>query len=225
MTRAFALGPATAVFTDRSDGDLGHAGEYVHRVHPDIEARRRAVVDAPWTWLRQEHGDNVVRVTEPGGLAGTRADAAVTDRAGCALAVLTADCAPVVLASAEGAIGVAHAGWKGLLAGVLQRTVKELRALGATDVEALIGSCIGPECYEFGAEELGRVTDRYGAAVAGQTSRGTLALDLPAAVRVALAEQGVTNVAEVGVCTACSSAHFSWRARRERQRQAAVVWR
>ncbi len=153
------LGRAHVRFTDRDEGDMGHGGAYVHEVHPDVEARRRRVVDLPWTWLRQVHGEDVVRVDAPGEGAGSRADAVITDRPGCALAVLTADCAPVVLVSEEGAIGVVHAGWKGALAGVLQRSVKELRALGATQLRAVIGPCIHAECYEFGEEDLSRVVD------------------------------------------------------------------
>src|SRR5256885_1260185 len=120
---------AEVVFTDRAAGDLGHAGEYVHAVRPEVEARRRAVVDLPWTWLRQVHGDRVVVVTEPGGGAGQRADAAVSARPGCALAILTADCAPVALV-ADGVVGVAHAGWRGLVDGVLERTVEAVLACG-----------------------------------------------------------------------------------------------
>jgi YfiH family protein len=222
---ACRLGPAQVRFTGRAEGDMGHGGGYVHSVRADVAARRREVVDLPWTWLRQVHGDGVVTVELPGGGAGTAADGLVTDLPGTALAVLTADCAPVVLASPEGVIGAAHAGWAGLLAGVVQRTVKEMRALGATDVEAIVGPCIGPECYEFGADDLARLTDRFGPDVEGRTRGGTPALDLRAAVRAALGEQGVDEFDAVDVCTACSADLFSWRARRELQRQAAVVWR
>ena len=220
-----AIGPAQVAFTDRSDGDIGHGGAYVHSVNYDVEARRRQLVDLPWTWLRQVHGDEVVHVAAPGDKAGSPADAAVTAQPGCALAVLTADCAPVALASPEGVVGVVHAGWKGALAGVLQRSVKELRALGATEVRAVIGPCIRSGCYQFGEHDLARLVDRYGPGVAARTADGDPALDLPAAVRAALAEQGVDAVDDVGLCTACSANHFSWRARREQQRQAAVVWR
>ncbi|MDQ4098434.1 MAG: polyphenol oxidase family protein [Actinomycetota bacterium] len=222
---ACRLGPAQVRFTGRAEGDMGHGGGYVHSVRADVAARRRAVVDLPWTWLRQVHGEGVVTVETPGAGAGTEADGSVTAVAGTALAVLTADCAPVALASPEGVIGVAHAGWAGLLAGVVQRTVKEMRASGATDVRALLGPCIRAECYEFGAEDLERFADRFGPDVAARTGDDTPALDLPAAVRAALAEQGVHDVDDVGVCTACSDDFFSWRARRELQRQAAVVWR
>ena len=225
MTLAFRLGPAHVRFTDRGDGDMGHGGAYVHAVEPDVLARRRAVVDLPWSWIRQVHGDAVLNVDTPGDGAGTEADAAVTAASGAAIAVLTADCVPVVLASPEGVLGVAHAGWSGLLAGVVQRTVKEMRALGAGDVSALVGPCIGAECYEFGTEDLERMTDRFGSDVAARTAAGTAALDLRAAVRAALGEQGVDDVGDVGICTACSADHYSWRARRELGRQAAVVWK
>jgi len=202
------IGGADVVFTDRAAGDLGHAGEYVHAVRPEVEARRRAVVDLPWTWLRQVHGDRVVVVDEPGGGAGQRADAAVTDRPGCALAILTADCAPVALIASDGVVGVAHAGWRGLVGGVLERTVQVMRAGGASDVRALLGPCIRPGCYEFGADDLAQVARRLGDGVRATTASGAPALDVPAAVRAALGRVGVVDVDDVGVCTACSLVHF-----------------
>lgn len=212
-------------FTGRPDGDMGHGGEYVVEVTPEVAARRRAVVDLPWTWLRQVHGPDVVTVHAPGGLAGSRADAAVTATAGCALAVLTGDCAPVALASAEGVVGVAHAGWIGLQAGVVERTVEAMRALGATEVRAVLGPCVRPDCYEFGADLLDRFAARLGDGVRGLTAMGAPALDVPGAVCAALARVGVADVADVGRCTACEPDYFSWRAGRELQRQAVVVWR
>ena len=219
------VGDANVVFTTRADGDLGHGGGYVHAVRSDVEARRRAVVDLPWTWLRQVHGDRVVEVGEPGGACGERADAAITDRAGCALAILTADCAPVALVAPEGVIAAVHAGWRGLAGGVLERTVEAMRARGATDVRAQLGPCIHAECYEFGATDLDRVAQRLGDGVRATTRRGAPALDVPAGVRAALGRVGVDELDDVGVCTACSPAHFSHRARRELARQALVVWR
>ncbi len=125
----------------------------------------------------------------------------------------------------EGVIGVAHAGWRGVAAGVIEATVAEMEALGATGIEAAIGPCIHAECYEFGPAELDGVAARLGDAVRATTAGGAPALDLPAAVRVALERAGVETVGDVGVCTACSPTHFSWRARKETQRQATVVWR
>lgn len=220
-----SLSSGHVAFTGRGEGDMGHGGAAVEQVSREVEARRRAVVDLPWTWLHQVHGADVVRVTRPGDGAGTRADAAVTAEEGCALAVLTADCAPVALASSEGVIGVAHAGWRGVAAGVIEATVAEMEALGATAIEAAVGPCIHAECYEFGATELDAVTARLGDTVRATTAAGTPALDLPAAIRIGLERAGVETVVDTGVCTACSPDHFSWRARAEKQRQATVVWR
>ena len=215
---------ARARFTGRPEGDLGHGGVYVTEVAPDVAARRRTVLDLRWTWLRQVHGDTVVRVDGPGEKAGTVADAAVTTEADCALAVLTADCAPVALASPKGVIGVAHAGWAGLAAGILERTVATMRTLGATTVTATLGPCIGPECYEFGAEDLERVVAAVGPEVRTTTRQGRPALDLATGVRAVLGREQV-EVDDRSVCTACTLDYFSWRARREQQRQAAVMWR
>ena len=213
---------ARARFTGAAEGDLSVAGH----VEPDVLAeRRRAVVDVPWTWLRQVHGAGVVVVDRPGAGAGAEADAAVTAIAGAALAVHTADCAPVALASPEGVLGAAHAGWRGLVAGVLEGTVAAMRGLGATDIVAVVGPCIRAGCYEFGVDDLDLVADRLGPAVRGVTSTGAPALDVPAGVRSALRSIGVVDVRDAGVCTACSTGHFSHRARGDVARQAMVVWR
>ena len=225
LLHPLSLSSAQLAFTGRAEGDMGHGGGAVIDVRPDVAARRRAVVDLPWTWLRQVHGAGVARVNGPGDAAGARADAVVTAEAGCAIAVLTADCAPVALASVEGVIGVAHAGWRGAAAGVVDTTVTEMRRLGATAIEAVIGPCIRPECYEFAPVDLDAVAARMGDAVRATSAAGTPALDLPAAVRVALDRADVDRITDVDVCTACSPDHFSWRAGKERQRQAAVVWR
>ena len=205
---------------------MGHGGRYVETVSPEVETRRRAVVDLPWTWLRQVHGDRVVQVRAPGEWWGERADAAVTTVPGCAIAVFSADCAPVVLGSPEGVVAVVHAGWRGLRAGVLERAVESMRSLGASTVAAHLGPCIHAECYEFGADDLDSVAARLGDSVRATTTTGAPALDVPAAVRSALAAVGVgsAHVDDVDVCTACSPDHFSWRARREMGRQAAVAW-
>lgn len=204
---------------------MGHGGAYVTEVAPDVEARRRAVKDAAWTWLRQVHGDTVITVSDPGAGAGSKADASVSTTEGCVLAALTADCAPVALVSPEGVIAAVHAGWRGLIAGVLQRAVDTVRGLGATDIHAVLGPCIHAACYEFGADDLDSVAASLGDGVRASTTDGRPALDVPAAVASALRQAGVTQLADVDVCTACSDDYFSWRARRDLARQAMVVWR
>lgn len=188
-------------------------------------ARWQEIAPRPWSWLRQVHGAGVVAVGEPGGGAGQRGDGLVSAHFGACLAVFTADCAPVALASPEGVMGVAHAGWRGLLAGVVGTTVRAMRALGATDVVAGLGPCVHPGCYEFSARDLDMVAAALGDAARGETAAGRPALDLPGAVRAALAAAGAELVAEVDSCTACSPDLFSHRAGADRARQAVVVWR
>jgi YfiH family protein len=107
--------------------------------------------------LKQVHGTTVMTVTgpawEPG--AGPDADAMVTDRRGAVLGIVTADCAPVLLADAEaGVVGAAHAGWRGAGAGVLEATIAAMRALGAlpSRIRASIGPSIRQPSYEVGPD-------------------------------------------------------------------------
>jgi hypothetical protein len=185
----------------------------------------RALADVPWTWLRQVHGSEVVVVERPGAQRGREADAAVTVCPDAGLVVLTADCAPVGLASPEGVVGVLHAGWRGLMGGVVEATVGAMRALGATRIEAGLGPCIWPHAYRFSDEDLTAAVSVLGPAVRGVDADGHAALDLPAAVAVALERAGAALVANARICTHCSDDHWSWRARRDRGRQATVVWR
>lgn len=206
-------------FSRRGDGDFGIDGD------PELLARRRqALAPGAWTWLRQVHGGDLVVVAEPGDHAGAEADAAVTDVAGAVLAIHTADCAPVLLAADDGSVvGAAHAGWRGLLAGVLEATVGAMGRLGATGITAHVGPHIRARCYEFGATDLDAVADRYGPRVRGETAAGAPALDVTAAVRLALEPLGVI-VEDHGGCTACEPArYFSHRARADTGRMAATV--
>jgi YfiH family protein len=183
------------------------------------------VLDRPWSWLRQVHGDQVVVVDAPGARAGEEGDALVSAAAGTALSVFTADCAPVALAGADGVIGVAHAGWKGLVAGVIPSTVERMRALGAGEITAALGPCIHAECYEFSPTDLDLVAGHLGDGVRSHTSGGRAALDMQAAVGAALERAGVALVHDAGVCTACAaSEYYSHRARVETERQATLVW-
>lgn len=210
-------GPVHHLFTDRRHGDLAVGHEI-----GVLDARRGAIAPVPWTWLRQVHGAEVMTVTAPGEGAGRAADAAVTTTAGAVLVVQTADCAPVLF-SGNGGLGVAHAGWRGIVDGVLEATVAALIDLGATPDRAVLGPCIRAGCYEFGPTDLDVVADRYGPAVRAETSGGAPALDVAAAVRVALDRQGI-ELDDHGVCTACSSQHWSHRARQDAERQALVAW-
>ncbi len=217
---AIALGPALVRWTGRGEGDMADPTG----TDPIVRSRRDAVVPRPWTWLVQVHGAEVVVVDAPGGAAGRVADAAATTAPGAALAIFTADCAPVTFASPEGVIGAAHAGWRGLVAGVIEETASTMRRLGASSIVAALGPCIHAGCYAFGSEDLDTAANRLGSSVRGETRDGRPALDIPQAVRVALERAGAELVVDAGICTACSAEHWSWRARHDRQRQATVVW-
>jgi YfiH family protein len=173
-----------------------------------------------WVWLDQVHGSDVVTVTTPGVRA--TADAAVTAVPGVPLVVLTADCAPIAIAD-ERAVGVIHAGWRGLLAGVVPAAVEALRAVGRGRVRAAIGPCIRPSHYEFGADDLATVADRFGPAVVAETVDGRPALDLAAGVRAAFAECGVDDVRDEGACTFSDVRYFSHRRDGMTGRQAVVA--
>jgi len=178
---------------------------------------------ADWVWLRQVHGHDVVTVAAPP-VDPPEADAAVTTSVGLPLVVMTADCAPVALAS-PGGVAVVHAGWPGLEQNVLGAAVAALRAVAPGPVTAWLGPCVHPARYEFGADLLGRLVHHLGPEVASVTDAGTPALDIPAAVRVSLARAGVEAVTDVGVCTASSPEHFSHRRDGVTGRQAVVVVR
>ena len=206
----------------RAGGRRG--GDFAGPLDDGSIAAQRSLADAPWTWLHQVHGNRVVVVERPGEGRGREADAAVTACRGAALVVRTADCAPVGLGSAEGIVAAVHAGWRGLMAGVVEETVAVMRSLGATSIEAALGPCIAPHAYRFSTPDLERVAARYGPRVVASDDAGYPALDLPEAVRAALARVDATLVADARVCTHCSSDHWSWRANGDKARQATVVW-
>lgn len=166
----------------------------------------------------------MVTVTRPGEHVGSSADAAVTIHPGCALLVRTADCAPVALLAAE-SVGLAHSGWRGLRAGVIEATVARMRALGATDVEAVVGPCISADAYDFDGPELAALVDRYGPTLASRSARGAAALDLRAGVFAAVAAAGARTGDGSVPCTAGEPERwFSHRARGDTGRQATFVW-
>jgi YfiH family protein len=186
--------------------------------------------------LRQVHGSQVVvvdRAPPPGARRWVapapgdppEGDAVVASDDTWVLAVLTADCAPVALGSPEGVHAAVHVGWRGIVAGVVPHAVKAMTSLGTSTVVAAVGPCIGPCCYEFSARDLDVVTRTAGTGARSRTTAGQLSLDLPAAVRGQLVASGAVVVAEADTCTACTSGHFSYRARGDEARQALLVWR
>jgi YfiH family protein len=185
-----------------------------------------AALPAPPRWLRQVHGIAVHEAhstpigTEP------EADAAVTTQSGVVLAVLTADCLPVLFCAEDGsAVAVAHAGGRGLAAGVLESTIASLR-VAPSRLIAWIGPAIGGASYEVGDEVRGAFVDaEAGAAGAFVATRpGHWCCDLPALARRRLVAAGVTRVQGGGFDTFRDARFYSYRRSRETGRFATLVW-
>jgi len=140
-----------------------------------------------------------------------------------AIAVFTADCAPVGLSSPEGVAAIVHAGWRGVTGGVVEAAVATMRSLGATDVSAVLGPCIRPHAYRFSEADIALVAARLGPTVRSVDDQGRPALDLPAAVRAALDRSGARLLEDAGTCTHCSPHHWSWRAAAGPGRQANLL--
>jgi YfiH family protein len=194
------------------------------------QRRLEAYLPAPPAWLDQVHGTGVTvlrRSTHP---VTPIADAAVTSERGIVCAVLTADCLPVLFANRSGtAIGIAHAGWRGLAAGVLEATIARLADLRtqAHDLVAWLGPAIGPAAFEVGDEVRAAFVARDPGALAcfAPQRGGKWLADLYALARRRLAAAGVTHVSGGGWCTRTDAMRFfSYRRQRESGRMAALVW-
>jgi YfiH family protein len=197
------------------------------------ENRRRLAewlaLPSPPRWLDQVHGTAVHRARAgPAPALEPQADASVTDVPGVVLAVLTADCLPVVFAARDGGeVGVAHAGWRGLAAGVLEATVAALQTPPAQLV-AWLGPAAGPQAYEIGAEvrEAFVATDPGAAAAFVATRPDHWRVDLYALARRRLAAAGVAAVYGGNRCTISEPASFFSHRRDGRSgRLATLVWR
>lgn len=151
------------------------------------------------TWLHQVHGDRVVRL-QPGRPHDndTQADALVSDDPARAISVRVADCVPVLLSSADGKIvSAVHAGWRGVVAGVVVEAVREMtrdRALPASQLTAAIGPSIGPGAFEVGPEVLEEFIKGFGAeAPIRRRNDGKGNVDLREALRRQLVASGLTD--------------------------------
>jgi polyphenol oxidase len=203
-----------------------HAGDDPEAVRTN---RRRFVeacgLPAEPPWLRQVHGTHVVA---EGAEPDQPADAIVSDRPGAVCAVLTADCLPVVFASGDGGeIAAAHAGWRGLAAGVLEAAVAALTA-PAKDVLAWLGPAISQAAFEVGGEvrEVFVQGDPGAAGCFRQNERGRWQADLYGLARLRLERCGVTQVFGGGRCTFGEpDAFFSYRRDGQCGRLATFVYR
>jgi hypothetical protein len=206
-----------------------HVGDVPQAV-AENRARLRAELQLPTAplWLSQVHGCDVAVADATGAsLVAPVADAAVTSRPGQVLAVLTADCLPVLLCDRAGrSCAAVHAGWRGLERGVLEAAVKQLHVPPAA-LLAWLGPAIGPECFEVGPEvRAAFVGADAGAAEAFVSGAGDRWFaDLFTLARRRLAALGVTEVSGGGLCTASDPGRFySYRRDGRTGRMATLIW-
>ena len=204
MIRPPGLGGAA--FSTAADGDL----------RGDLRRRRRFAnslgISGDWATVSQVHGAHVVEAHRDGDLGS--ADGIFTKQPGVPIAVFAADCVPVVLESEVG-VGVAHAGWRGLVGGVVEAVRVAMSQAGAPARRAAIGPSIGPCCYEVGPEVIEKLS-----AFGNTTTWGAPSVDLRAA---AISQLGDLAVEDVSVCTHHGDG-FSHRRDKTTARHATVAW-
>ncbi|CAL9315384.1 peptidoglycan editing factor PgeF [Streptomyces sp. SudanB182_2057] len=207
-------------------GAVGDAPEAV-RSNRELAAKSLGLDPDLVVWMNQVHGADVAVVDEPWGEGPVpEADAVVTTRRGLALAVLTADCVPVLLVDpVAGVVAAAHAGRPGMVKGVVPAAVRTMVRLGAEPdrIIARTGPAVCGRCYEVPEAMRAEVAAVEPAAHA-ETSWGTPAVDVNAGVHAQLDRLGVCDRARTPVCTLESQDHFSYRRDRTTGRLAGYVW-
>ena len=178
-----------------------------------------AKITGPVQFMNQVHGDEVVEVKTLGD--DPTADALITTVPGIALALMVADCIPLLLSS-SGVVGAVHVGRRGLMNSVAIKAVEAMRALGAGQIHAQLGASICGRCYEVPQEMADEVTVKHPAA-SSLTNNLTPALDLPRALIADLVASGVTYEASP-ICTLENNEYFSYRRHNITGRNAGVVW-
>lgn len=226
----FSLPPFAA---DDGSGGLNlaqHVGDYAASVERNRVALRSHLPSDP-QWLNQVHGTMVFEAHA--GLVSTvppTADASVTTDLNVVCAVLTADCLPVLFCDPRGGhVGAAHAGWRGLAGGVLQRTVAAMRSAGADDIWAWLGPAIGPNRFEVGEEVRTAFCNQDAASASAFVSiaghPGKYLANLYALAQLALREAGVTAVTGGDQCTVSQPQdYFSFRRDQRCGRMASMIW-
>lgn len=182
-------------------------------------------------WLNQVHGDDCVRADASSCGSQPQADAAWTNRRGVGLAIQSADCVPIALATADGQrIGAAHGGWRGLTSGVVKSVVAAMRRDGSTTpLIAWIGPAIGPDAYEVGQDVHAAVRAATSPSLAGRFFRATdqpskWHLNLFSLTEWLLRQAGVERIACERICTWSNANLYSHRRDGATGRMATVVW-
>jgi YfiH family protein len=190
------------------------------------QLRSAARLPAEPDWLEQVHGVAVADLDQP--MVSKTADAAVTRQVGRVCAILTADCLPMILAARSGeSVAAAHAGWRGLAAGVIESTVRAL-GLPGEQLQAWLGPAIGPKNFEVGTEVREALVAGDAAAESAfrPNARGRFMADLGLLAKQRLERLGVHRIYGGGDCTyADPKRFFSHRRDGLTGRQATLIWR
>lgn len=204
----------------------GHVGD-----NPDAVARNRqllleeAGLPAMPQWLDQVHGTEAVRLTA-GGSTPLRADACITNQPGVVCAIMTADCLPVLFCSQDGTeVAAAHAGWRGLCAGVLENTLAQFRS-PPDQIHAWLGPAIGPDAFEVGAEVRQAFMAQDPRAVqAFRPSGDRFYADIGLLAQMRLQAAGVNSISASSRCTFTQrDDFFSFRRDGITGRMATLIW-
>lgn len=226
-----ACGNSSSPYDDGASGNglnLGvHVGDTVEHVQQNREQIRKYFPAEP-AWLTQVHGVTVLDAAQVRNAP--QADASFTTQSGVVCAIMTADCLPILFADTEGrAVGAAHAGWRGLAAGIVENTVAAMRDAGAGELRAWLGPAIGPQQFEVGEDVVQAFVAKD---VAMQTAFKVIAdrpgkylADIYQLARQTLAKLGVTQVSGGNACTVSESEKFySFRRDGVTGRMGSFIW-
>ncbi|TQJ52380.1 peptidoglycan editing factor PgeF [Streptomyces sp. NBC_00080] len=197
------------------------------RVNRELAAKSLGLDPGLVVWMNQVHGNDVAEVDGPWTTGLTPpVDGLVTATRGLALAVLTADCVPVLLADpVAGVVAAAHAGRPGMVKGIVPAAIDAMESLGAVParIVARTGPSVCGRCYEV-PEAMRAEVAAVEPAASAETSWGTPAVDVIAGVHAQLDRLGVHDRERSPVCTRESNDHFSYRRDRSTGRLAGYVW-
>ena len=204
-----------------------HVGDqYEHVVANRVLLREQLQLNQEPKWLQQTHSDTVVNASSiiPDKVS---ADASYTNNVGVVCAVLTADCLPIVFSDKRGTcVGIAHAGWRGLLKGIIQRTIEAMSTTAEVDY-AWLGPAIGPKVFEVGEDVYEPYRQQNQALQHAFSSKGTgkWNLDIYKAAKIVLAAADISNVYGGDYCTYTDSERFySYRRSKRTGRMATLIW-
>tara|TARA_B100000959_G_C14990373_1_gene627613 strand:- start:1575 stop:2303 length:729 start_codon:yes stop_codon:yes gene_type:complete len=177
-----------------------------------------------WSFLTQVHGERSIQVEANEAITGLEGDALVTTQVGKVLTIQVADCVPISLISENGAIAVVHAGWRGLINGVIESASQELERKASGNQVAIIGPHIGSCCYEFGRQDLEQFVKLFGSLVIGNTNSSSPSLNLLTIVQLILRKKSIGLIHVDNSCTSCDPKFWSYRANRTQKRQCLFAW-